>query len=272
VLTAGTGAGLRDAALLYVFLETRDLDEQRAVLERGLGLPVIEVEPHLPHERHGVVKYDAGGLVLSLNISTPSRFADTGSDALALVFDGPPPDGVPGVTRRDLAEGALLTDRHGHHYLFRSGRPAGVTEVRLAVPDLGAAAAFYGGVLGLASAPRRGGAAFATATCDLVLEETAAAIDGRPPRRHNFLVVFHSAAVEDLKDELEARGVPFKGSRVGYSEIGGTIRFEDPAGHWLCLYQPSEECLRWGSGPKVCELAGIAAPADGFRQEERDAG
>ena len=119
-----TPTGLRGAPLLYVFLETRDLNEQRAALEHGLGLPLIEVEPHPPDERHGVVKYDAGGLVLSLNISTPSRFADTGSDALALVFDGPPPDRVPGVTRRDLAEGVLLTDRHGHHYLFRGGRPS----------------------------------------------------------------------------------------------------------------------------------------------------
>ena len=249
-------ACLRGAPLLYVFLETRDLDEQRTVLEAGIGLPVIEVEPHLPHERHGVVKYDAGGLVLSLNISTPSRFADEGSDALVLVFDGSPPAGLAGARRLDLPEGRLLTDRHGHHYLFRGGGwPPAVREVRLAVPDLAAAAAFYGGVLGL---DRRGPAAFATATCDLVLEESATAVDGRPPRRHNFLVVFHTADVEETMAGLEARGVAFKGSRVGYSEIGGTIRFEDPAGHWLCLYQPSAECLEWGSGPKVRELAALA--------------
>jgi hypothetical protein len=48
---------------------------------------------------------------------------------------------------------------------------------------------------------------------------------------------------------------------VGFSEIGGTIRFDDPSGHRLCLYVPSRESLTWGSGPKVLELAGAPAAA-----------
>lgn len=271
MLTGRTAAGdgLSVSPLLYVFLETRALGEQRATLEDGLGLPVIEVEPHLPHERHGVVKYDAGGLVLSLNISTPSRFADSGSDALALVFDGRPPDNVPRTAERRVADGELLTDRHGHHYLFRGGgtvlAPPAVHELRLAVDDLDAASRFYGRVLGLEPGGRRAtGLVFTTPTCDLVLEESPVAIDGRRARRHNFLIVFHAADIESKKEELAARGVAFKGSRVGYSEIGGTIRFEDPCGHWLCLYRPSEECLGWGSGQKVCELAGLAPPVNGI--------
>ena len=67
--------------------------------------------------------------------------------------------------------------------------------------------------------------------------------------------------LEETRAALEARGLEFRGVRVGFSEIGGTTRFDDPSGHRLCLYVPSEESLTWGSGPKVLEIAGGQAAA-----------
>jgi len=112
---------------MYVFFETSMLDAQRTFFESVLQLPLIEIEPHLPHHRHGVVKYDAGGVVISLNLTGPSRFAKTTSDALTTVFaEAPGTSSVAdrlsdaknlGVVRRE-AGGTRFTDRNGHHYRF----------------------------------------------------------------------------------------------------------------------------------------------------------
>ena len=67
---------LRGCPLLYVFLESSELQVQRSFFEEGLGLELIEIEPHLPHHRHGVVKYDAGNLIVSLNEATNGVFRD----------------------------------------------------------------------------------------------------------------------------------------------------------------------------------------------------
>jgi hypothetical protein len=57
-----------------------------------------------------------------------------------------------------------------------------------------------------------------------------------------------------MRQALVQRGLHFKGTRVGYSDIGGTTRFVDPSGHVFCLYEPSQESLTWGSGSKVKEI------------------
>jgi len=120
---------LRRSPLLYVFFETYQLTRQRELLESVIGLPIIEVEPHQPHHRHGVIKYDAGNVIISLNLSTASRFGKGGSDALATVFtvDQAQPIGERLRNEESLATahgGGLFTDLHGHHYIFPSG-PAG---------------------------------------------------------------------------------------------------------------------------------------------------
>jgi catechol 2,3-dioxygenase-like lactoylglutathione lyase family enzyme len=258
---------LRNAPLLYVFYETSRIRQQRVLFEELIGVPVIEVEPHLPHHRHGVFKYDAGGVILSHNMSGPSRFRPGESDALVTVFSVPPEwpaDGVrgfEGMTERD----GVFTDGEGRHFRFvptPGATRATVRELALTVDHLEASVAFYRDVLDLEPVELGGGRArFATATVDIGLEESARSPDGGVPRRHSYLLVFHTPAIDEAFDALGARGAVFRQPRPGSSEIGATARLDDPSGQRLCLYLPSEESLTWGSGPKVLEIAGGQAAA-----------
>jgi catechol 2,3-dioxygenase-like lactoylglutathione lyase family enzyme len=259
---------LRRAPLLYVFYETSQIRSQRRLFESAIGVPVIEVEPHLPHHRHGVFKYDAGRVILSHNMSGPSRFRPGDSDALVTVFAVPPDWPLDAVREAEgMAERAdgLFTDPEGRHFRFHPTpgvERAVVDELRLTVDDLEASVAFYRDALDLELVERtERSARFATGTVAIGLEEDERAPDGRAPRRHSYLLVFHAAEIEEAREALIARGLEFKGPRVGFSEIGGTIRFDDPSGQRFCLYVPSEESLAWGSGPKVLEIAGGHAAA-----------
>jgi lactoylglutathione lyase len=201
------------------------------------GLPVIEEETN-PRNRHGVVKYDAGPLVVSVNLSPATRFTPSTSDGLTMVF-------AHGDTRR--------TDPHGHHY-WLDGAPgaAKVAELRLRVADLDASVRFYRDVLGLRPQPGAvGGAAFATGTVPIALRPGGSAEDGRRIRYDTYLLVFHTDDIDGARAELAARGVAFTGRAIGSKEIGRTIHFADPSGHRFCLYEPSEEVLTWPSGPTV---------------------
>ena len=255
---------LKHAPLLYVFLETSQLERQRRLFESGFRLPVIEIEPHMPHHRHGVVKYDAGGLILSLNLTDANRFRRDATDALVSVVEMPDDtlnaltDSRDGFVTREHGE---LVDRHGHRFECRvrhgGQRSAQITALRLIVDDLPDATRFYRDVLELeirdadTSATR-----FAAGAADLIVERSAPA--GRRPRRHDtYLIVFYTPDIVATQRQLTARGATFQRQRPGYSEIGGSSRFTDPAGNHLCLYQPSQECLTWGSGPKVIDLAHI---------------
>jgi predicted enzyme related to lactoylglutathione lyase len=253
---------LANAPVLYVFLDVADVPRQRATLEQALGLPVIEVEPHQPHERHGVVKYDAGDVILSLNSSTPRKFDRSESDALAIVLDVPPECLDRHTLRAHGAlgahpEGLLFTDPNGHHILLR--RSGGVeaprvTELRLTVEDLEAALPFYTELVGLELLALGDEACLRTGTVPLVLGQSSRAPDGRSPQRRTVLTVFHTHSVESTRMTLEGRGVTFANVRAYFTEIGGTIRFLDPSGNRFCLYEPSPECLTWGSGPKVEQI------------------
>lgn len=259
---------LRTAPLLYVFYETSRLRQQRELFESVIGLPVVEIEPHLPHHRHGVFKYDAGGVILSHNLSGPSRFLAQDSDALVTVFGVPPAWSfdrllATGIVRA-RPDGAF-TDDEGRHFAFvpspEHARSV-VRELRLVVPALDPAVAFYRDVLDLRLLERTAaGARFATGTVPLHLDLAPAAPDGRRPRHESYLLVFLAGDIQATRAALADRGLAFKAPRVGYSEIGGTIRFDDPAGHRYCLYTPSEESLTWGSGSKVLEIAGARAAA-----------
>jgi catechol 2,3-dioxygenase-like lactoylglutathione lyase family enzyme len=247
---------LRGAPILYLFVDIFGLPQQRELLESVLGLPVIEVEPHLPHHRHGVVKYDAGGLILSLNLSTEGKFRSEGSDGLVTVLSLELPREAD-LTPYGRLDADLFTDPSGHHYLLRVGAGAPhVEEIRLGVRDLEESLDWYGGLLDLVLVARDAETArFETGSVDLVLEERAAAVDGAPLRLTTSLVVFHTSTIEATHAALARRGVALGNTHPAYSDIGGTSRFDDPTGNRLCLYEPSAESLTWGSGPTVIEIA-----------------
>jgi catechol 2,3-dioxygenase-like lactoylglutathione lyase family enzyme len=250
--------------LMYVFFETYQLETERELFECSMGLPVLEIEPHLPHHRHGVVKYDAGNIILSLNWTSSDNFSADTSDGFLTVFDGNPgldvPGPYPGVISTDGR--GLVTDLHGHHFLFssttrgaRDAAPPAVQELRLMVKDLSASIVFYRDILGMEMLEEKNTAArFAAGGVALVLEEKGTAPDGRRARHDTYLLVFYTPQIETVRRELIQRGLIFKGSHVGHSEIGATARFEDPSSHRICIYEPSQACLQWGSGRKVMEI------------------
>jgi catechol 2,3-dioxygenase-like lactoylglutathione lyase family enzyme len=261
---------LRDAPLLYVFFETASLEQQRALCEQVLGLPVIENQFHPPHEYHGLVKYDAGQIILSLNLAREMRFQKEASDALTTVLAV---DSAAEVAERlrgagytaPAEPGGLFTDRYGHHYIIRDAAPLArdqplpaVQELRLTVRDLPASVAFYADTLGLELREQEAGQArFATGTADLLLQAGETAPDGREVRYSAYLIVFYTRNIQEVYDSLGRRGLRFTSQRVGYSDIGATARFVDPSGHVFCLYEPSEESLTWGSGAKVRALTAL---------------
>lgn len=251
---------ISDARLLYLFLEVADLDSARHFFEYVIGLPLIEVEPHMPHHRHGVAKYDGGGLVLSLNLSRSNRFEPDMSDALVTTIA----INVADLERRldrggfgKFGRHGIFTEQHGHHFEFRRSAAAApaIEELRLTANDLETSVAFYRDMLDMPLLEYSNDAArFAAGGVDLVLHRGTAAPDGRRPQQWAYLPVFYTPDIVATQRGLIARGVFFRHEQPGFSEIGGSSRFEDPSGHTLCLYQPSEECLTWGSGPKVIEL------------------
>jgi predicted enzyme related to lactoylglutathione lyase len=249
---------LRSSALLYVFSDVYQLSQQRELLETVLRLPVIEIEPHLPHHRHGVVKYDAGDLILSLNLSSPGKFRSDASDGLVTVLSADP-DPAFELTAYGRLDGDLFTDPSGHHYRLQQGELGDapvVEELRLTVRELDESVAWYGEVLDLGLVERDSETArFATGSVDLVLEQRGVAVDGLPLRLQTSLIVFHTRAIEATHAALADRGLQLGNAHPAYSDIGGTSRFDDPTGNRFCLYEPSEESLTWGSGPKVIEIA-----------------
>jgi catechol 2,3-dioxygenase-like lactoylglutathione lyase family enzyme len=259
---------LRHSPLMYVFYEMRRLEPARELYETAIGLPVIETDPHLPHHHHGVIKYDAGDIILSFNLSGASRFDAGHSDGLVTVFNVGPSWSAERLTTLTPHGEELYTDSQGHHYVFRR-RPAAapsqgptVEELRLTVRDLEASVAYYRDILGLELLSRtETSARFATGTVALSLERGEAAPDGRTLAFNTYLIVFYCRDIEETHGVMLKRGLEFKGNHVDYNEVGGTLRFDDPTGHRLCLYVPSEESLTWESGPKVAEIAAAYVPA-----------
>lgn len=264
---------LRDAPFLYVFYETASLERQRELCEEGIGLEVIEAQFHPPHEYHGLVKYDAGGTILSLNLAREARFGKDASDALITVLEVEDPEAVYAKLREQgykptREQDGLFTDDYGHHYVFKSPTNSTaklplVREFRLTVSNLQDSLRFYGDILGFELLEQTESTArFATGTTDMVLEQSPVAPDGRPTRYTTYLIVFYTYKIEEKWKELQQRGLVFKSHHVGFSDIGGSVRFFDPSGHTFCLYEPSEESLTWGSGPKVLELIAEKALAE----------
>ncbi|MFI7000255.1 VOC family protein [Nocardia sp. NPDC050175] len=251
---------LAESPLMFVFSDVSDVDAGRDLLENYLGLRLIENQFHPPHEHHGLVKYDVGGTIVSLNLFAERRFAPGYSDGLTMVYR----TADPALLRTELDafgqwDNERFTDHDGHHFQFVPGTPEGLRtdllEVRLVVPDLDECLGYYLDAFGFELLDRtERSARLATGTTDLVLDESATAPDGQLVRRKSYLVVFHAPDIHAAYQAMRGRGVTFS-QDVGFSDIGATARFRDPGGNTFCLYQPSAESLAWGSGPKVVQLS-----------------
>lgn len=259
---------LRGAPLIYLFIDVASIAHQRELLEDCLRLPVIESDLLPPHDYHGLIKYDAGNIILSLNLCSERKFERNLSDGLIAVFDVNAEMDL--FTRLALygyslprQSGDVFTDDYRHHYIFCQARssiitdrdtPPHVRELRLITEDVQSSVRFYAEVLDLELIEEtKGEARFATATVDLVLQQGSGAPDRRPITYYRNLTVFCTNDIHEMSGLLISRGLTFK-TRPSLSEIGWTARFADPSGHTFCLYEPSLECLSWDSGPKVNQL------------------
>ncbi|HEX6700952.1 MAG TPA: VOC family protein [Gaiellaceae bacterium] len=65
-------------------------------------------------------------------------------------------------------------------------------------------------------------------------------------------IVFLVDDLRAVQAALEERGVTFIPA-VWYS-VGGIADFYDPDGHWLTLYEPSEEAMSWPSGKRIAAV------------------
>lgn len=243
---------LRHCPLLYVFLETAELAAQRRTFEVDIGLPVIGVDDR-PSVRHGVINYDAGDIIVSLNLSSQQRIGRDGTDGLETVFEVP------------HEESKTITDENGHHYVLNQVATAcrcpAVAELRLATEDLESSSAFYRDVLGVTPLSLDADqASFAAGAVTLVLERLPQSVARRRARRDTYLLVFHTRAIRDTCTALSARGLAFKGRKVGSRDFGSTIHFDDPSGHRFCLYEPSAVALATDTGRKLRQ---VVAGCDG---------
>lgn len=249
---------LRHCPLLYVFLETAYMISQRHTIEVDIGLPVIDLD-NRPGVRHGVVNYDAGSMIVSLNLSSHQRIGRDGSDGLTIVFDiprcGSPRDGH-----------GPITDENGHHYVLNqvttAHRPS-IAELRLVTEDLESSCAFYQDALGLAPQLLNGDQArlsngdqarFTAGAVTLVLDRLPAPIAGQRARRDTYLLVFYTRDIRETCAALSDRGLVFRGRKVGSRDFGSTIHFDDPAGHRFCLYEPSAQALATETGRKLRQV------------------
>lgn len=243
--------------LVYVFLDTSDLAGKRELLEAVLGLIPVETDPHAPHEHHGVIKYDAGPLLIALNIAGRPPVPPW-QHALSLGVRSDDPAAVLSGAARLGSTLEAGTDRFvdpdGHIFAVGAGPTgpghAAVDELRLGVQSVPHALPFYLDQLGLALTEQAPGhAVVSTGNLRLRLQE-GPALDKR-----GYLIVFHTPDLRTTRAVLERRGVVFR-SGVEDTEIGLTCRLSDPDHHVFCLYEPSDEALSWGAGAKIIEIAG----------------
>lgn len=262
---------LAQSKVVYLFIDTLNLQREQVFLEEVMGFEVIENTFHPPHSRHGVVKYDGGDTIVALNIAD-SAFDPAGSDRVVTVFGASAMREAQVYARLQAqgltaprVQGGEFADGDGHRYAIRPGAvsepwmleesPPRIDALRYSVDDLAASIEFYGGRLGLTLTHRTSSSAtFASGNVDLILTAREAATPPGPPR-WGYLTVFHTADVYETCDGLRDLGLSDL-TAVRFSQIGGTSRFKDPTGHRFCLYQPSEECLSWESGPLLQQIIG----------------
>lgn len=131
--------------------------------------------------------------------------------------------------------------------------------VNLMVGDIERSAAFYADFLG--APPMRNGGdpnpAFDVGQCLLSLKPRAASAPAA--RDRTAIMTFMVPNIDEASSALQSRGV--KVSEIMRYEIGATADFQDPDGHSLALYEPSEAAMGWPSGGKIAAIVnGRTAP------------
>jgi predicted enzyme related to lactoylglutathione lyase len=159
-----------------------------------------------------------------------------------------------------LQPGAVFRDRDNHEFalyrppfLDREHDPHSVSldELHLQVSDLAQSMHFYSNQLGLQLLqlkPEK--LVFSAGDLKLVLHVKPKV---RIEPRRGFLMVFSTPDIRETYSALQKSGLQFR-APVRFSEIGGSVRFIDPSGHVYCLYEPSVECLGWGSGETLTRI------------------
>lgn len=257
---------LRNSKIAFEFLEVTSLPVARTFYEDVLGLAVVENQFNPPHERHGIVKYDAGDTIIALNLADRAFDPRLTDSVLTFLLTDPQREAriyaelqINGF-RAPSAPGGEFADADGHRFAIRrfagTLRPGEeslfmVNELQCEVDNLAACSAFYSQQLGLLLADDLPGLPVRFATGNIKLSLLEAGLKVR--RRNGLLPVFYTRNIRQTAADLEAFGVPFP-NPVRFSDIGGAVRFQDPSGNSFCLYEPSAVSLTWDSGPKVRQI------------------
>jgi hypothetical protein len=252
----------RETAPLFVFLDASAVDRTRSIIEGVFGLPIIENRFHPPHHHHGIIKYDAGPIIVSLNQAHPEKFDTGGDDGIACIFACPSLErtrqraGEHGLVER--SDGVFVDpDNHAFRLIqdrVRTEGPAVVVGLELASAMPQAALEFF----------RHGGwlsyqidsdcSAVSAGPIELIVKRTRPVVP-----RHGFLTVLATRSVQATRERLVAAGFDVSPGKL--SAIGWTATLRDPDGRLLCLYEPSPEARAWESGRKVASLmSGLGDP------------
>ncbi len=124
----------------------------------------------------------------------------------------------------------------------------------LYVRDLARSRAFYADILGMEVIEEDAGCVkFDAGEVILALNRASDWKIELPEGRDNSTdIVFLVDDLNAVQTSLEARGIQFIPA-VWY-QVGGIADFYDPDGHWLTLYEPSDEAMDWPSGQRIAAV------------------
>lgn len=244
----------------YIFIDVTDVDGARRFFEEALRFPVASDILTPPHHIHGLVKYDAGSTLFSLNKARPT-FDRTASDHIVLDLACARDDWWQLAARNPWirsVSGTTVTSADNHVFRVEPGPPS-VCAIQYRVADLSATRSFYETALALEFTPVPEGLSAQTDTMRLCFCHDRTDPTDRSARRSGLiLTVLHAEDIHDRVAVLSRQGVSFL-SNVQESAIGRTVRFTDPDGHHFCLYEPSQGSLDERSGPVLRRLIKHAA-------------
>ena len=135
-----------------------------------------------------------------------------------------------------------------------------LTYLFLYVRDLAAARSFYSDTLGLPVIEEDAGCVkYDVGQAILALNRARDYGIDLPERRDNSTdIVFLVDDLDAVRAGLEAQGVAFL--PTDHYQVGAIADFYDPDGHWLTLYEPSEEAMGWPSGDRIAAVMSKRPP------------